>query len=115
MKIAAYKGQAGRLKPNNDLLEAALRIHSVEARHAAHIRFARRINGFDATVKPWIIGNDKTKGPLEPTYKREAKHVKVIFSINNIGGYKTGNAGTSSFDEQLHMNEVLDIVKPFMA
>ncbi|MEJ7609846.1 MAG: ferritin-like domain-containing protein [Ferruginibacter sp.] len=114
--VAAYKGQAGRLKPNNDLLEAALRIHSVEARHSAHIRFARRMNGFDTTVKPWIIGNDNTKGTaLAPIYKREAKHRKLIFNINNIGGYKTGNAGTSSFDQQLHMNEVLDILKPFMA
>ena len=33
--VAAYKGQAGNLKSNGDILTAALRIHSAEARHAA--------------------------------------------------------------------------------
>jgi len=44
--VKAYKGQAGNLITSPTLLTAALRIHSVEARHAAEIR---RIRG----VKPW--------------------------------------------------------------
>ena len=40
--VAAYKGQAGNLKGNGDILTAALQIHSVEARHAAVVR---RIGG----------------------------------------------------------------------
>jgi len=45
--VRAYKGQAGRLLINGDdkadvALESALRIHSVEARHAAKIRRMRR-------------------------------------------------------------------------
>ncbi|MBA3890160.1 MAG: ferritin-like domain-containing protein [Gemmatimonadaceae bacterium] len=45
--VRAYKGQAGRLLINGDdradvALESALRIHSVEARHAAKIRRIRR-------------------------------------------------------------------------
>ncbi len=36
--VAAYKGQAGNLIANDDLLTVALQIHSVEARHAAIVR-----------------------------------------------------------------------------
>ena len=67
--VAAYKGQAGNLMENGDILTAALQIHSVEARHAAAVR---RIGGkkawdgaFDepmskdevlATAKPFLKG-----------------------------------------------------------
>ncbi len=44
--VAAYKGQAANLIDNDDLLTAALQIHSVEARHAAIVR---HIGG----KKPW--------------------------------------------------------------
>lgn len=40
--VRAYKGQAGNLLSNKTVLEAALRIHSVEARHAARVRRMRR-------------------------------------------------------------------------
>jgi hypothetical protein len=36
--VAAYKGQATNVMGNDDILTAALRIHSVEARHAAIVR-----------------------------------------------------------------------------
>jgi len=55
--VRAYKGQAGRLLINgNDAadvaLESALRIHSVEARHAAKIRRIRRQrNPSDTTLR----------------------------------------------------------------
>jgi len=39
--VKAYKGQAGNLITSSSLLTAALRIHSVEARHAAEIRRIR--------------------------------------------------------------------------
>jgi len=44
--VAAYKGQAGNLAGGGDLLQTALQIHSVEARHAAEVR---RIGG----RSPW--------------------------------------------------------------
>lgn len=44
--VAAYKGQAGVVAVNDDILTAALQIHSVEARHAAIVR---KIGG----KKPW--------------------------------------------------------------
>jgi hypothetical protein len=52
--VRAYKGQAGILLANSQpaILEAALRIHSVEARHASRIRRMRRIAaGAGATVR----------------------------------------------------------------
>lgn len=113
--VGAYKGQASGLKSSNDLLTAALRIHSMEARHAAHIRFIRMMNGY-AKVKPWIVGDDNTKGtPLERIYQRESDHRQVVINLEGIGGYDVGNAATSSFDEPLHKDEVLAIVKPFLA
>ena len=50
--VRAYKGQAGRLLINGDskadvALESALRIHSVEARHASKIRRIRRSMNMD--------------------------------------------------------------------
>ncbi len=52
--VRAYKGQAGRLLINGDdkadvALESALRIHSVEARHASKIRRLRRSLNMDDT------------------------------------------------------------------
>ncbi|HEY0252154.1 MAG TPA: ferritin-like domain-containing protein, partial [Kofleriaceae bacterium] len=39
--VAAYKGQAGNLMGNGLMLTTALRIHSVEGRHAAEVRRIR--------------------------------------------------------------------------
>jgi len=52
--VAAYKGQAANLIENDDLLTAALQIHSVEARHAAQVR---RIGG----KKAWDGAFDEPK------------------------------------------------------
>lgn len=52
--VAAYKGQAGNLISNGDILTVALQIHSVEARHAAEVR---KIGG----KKPWDDAFDKPK------------------------------------------------------
>ena len=66
--VAAYKGQAGNLM-GTPALAVALRIHSVEARHAAEVRRIRGILGFDgpldqpldkfavlAAAGPFIVG-----------------------------------------------------------
>ncbi|MEX2514464.1 MAG: ferritin-like domain-containing protein [Cyclobacteriaceae bacterium] len=44
--VRAYRGQAGNLIKNGDLLTAALQIHSVEARHASEIRRLRCLKGW---------------------------------------------------------------------
>nr|WP_052232098.1 ferritin-like domain-containing protein [Methylobacterium sp. ZNC0032] len=50
--VAAYAGQAPALMGSNAALTTALRIHSVEARHAAEVRIVRG-------VRPWKGANDK--------------------------------------------------------
>ena len=56
--VRAYKGQAGNLMSDGDLLTAALQIHSVEAMHAWQIR---RLRG----QKGWIVGSDRGGLPAE--------------------------------------------------
>ena len=52
--VAAYKGQAANLMANGAILQTALQIHSVEARHAAIVR---KIGG----KKSWDAAFDKPK------------------------------------------------------
>jgi hypothetical protein len=73
--VRAYKGQAGALL-GNPVLTTALQIHSVEARHAAHIR--TMLNAAGATgLKPWItlgpgnIGNDTGVAAVNAVYAGE--------------------------------------------
>ena len=66
--VAAYKGQAGNLIENGDILTVALQIHSVEARHAAEVRRIRGEKSWDgafdepmtkeavlAAAKPFLV------------------------------------------------------------
>ena len=111
--VRAYKGQAGNLLNAKPVLQAALQLHSVEARHAAHIRMARRMNGFDSDVRPWIVGDDHSAStPLAAVYKGEDNHVQAGI---DVADFKVGDAATSGFDEPLTKDQVLNIVKPFFA
>ena len=114
--VRAYKGQAGALLMTGDILEAALNIHSVEARHASHIRQMRKLNS-NADVKPWITGKD-TGGigaGVQATYDGEENTTQAGVSIINIGGQTiSANAASESFDEPLSKTQVLAIVDPFI-
>ena len=114
--VRAYKGQAGNLMSNNDLLTAALNIHSVEARHASHIRQMRKANGAD--VKPWITGNN-TGGigsSVAASYAGEEETLQAGISIVNVGGATISAAAASeAFDEPLTKEQVTAIVTPFFA
>ncbi|HPH91607.1 MAG TPA: ferritin-like domain-containing protein [Ferruginibacter sp.] len=113
--VRAYKGQAGNLMSNNDVLTAALNIHSVEARHAAHIRQMRKARG--ANVKPWITGNDSGIGPsVQASYNGEEITTQAGVNIVNIGGFTISSAAASeAFDEPLTKEQVTTIVTPFFA
>jgi len=117
--VRAYKGQAGYLVSNNEVLEAALKIHSVEARHAAHIRRMRR-DGQSAAVKPWITGKDLGGLPalVQPIYNGEEVTTQANVPITGImsGGVTISAAAASeAFDEPLTTEEVTAIVTPFLA
>ncbi|MBE8720687.1 ferritin-like domain-containing protein [Sphingobacterium pedocola] len=118
--VRAYKGQAAILKGNKVVLTAALQIHSVEARHASHIRQMRRARGgAAANQKPWITGaNDSGIGAVvDPIYAGEDNKVQAsvdITSLNGVGGKVSVNAATQSFDEPLTAAAVLDIAQLFI-
>ena len=110
--VRAYKGKAGDLLGLADVavpnvgtinpLQSALQIHSVEARHAAHIRTMR---GQTA----WINGN----GDLDtlPAYTGATPESNITQSgvdITKLGPGYTATEAQASFDELLTQAEVTD-------
>ncbi len=117
--VRAYKGQANNanLMANNDVLDAALRIHSVEARHASHVRYVRRMKNADTTIKGWITGNTPTVAAVAASYTGEDNTNQagvMITSLPGVSGTVSANAATEAFDEPLTMSAVLTIVDPFI-
>ncbi len=121
--VRAYKGQAPALLRNQVVLTAALNIHSVEARHASHLRQMRRARGgAAAAIKPWITGaNDTGIGSaVDASFAGEDNVTQGGVNITTLNGATAGtkisvNAATECFDEPLTMPQVLAIVTPFLA
>lgn len=115
--VRAYKGRAAELVKGGDLLTAALKIHSVEARHAAHIRQMRRDAGQATTLKPWITQNQSGIGSaaVQTSYNGEENTTQAGVQITGIGGQTmiTSDAASEAFDEGLTPAQVLAIVNPF--
>ncbi|MEI9943600.1 MAG: ferritin-like domain-containing protein [Chitinophagaceae bacterium] len=121
--VRAYKGQASQtaLMANNDVLTAALNIHSVEARHASHIRQMRKANGglvpAGVNVKPWITLNQSgiQSANVQASYDGEELTTQATVNIINVGGQTiSASAASEAFDEPLSMAQVLAIVDPFI-
>lgn len=119
--VRAYKGQAGNLISSNVVLAAALRIHSVEARHAAHVREIRRRNGLlvpaGVLLQPWITLNESGIGtPLvQPSYDGEELTTQAGVNVVGINGFNiTSEDASEAFDEPLTKAQVLAIVDPFI-
>lgn len=112
--VRAYKGGAGALMSNDDILTAALQIHSVEARHAAHIRSMRFARGVEIT--PWITGIvSGVAGPVAGNYLGEDVTKQLGISIPGINGKDISvQDATEAFDEPLSMDDVLKLVDPFL-
>ncbi|MBD2722937.1 MULTISPECIES: ferritin-like domain-containing protein [Hymenobacter] len=115
--VRAYKGRAGDLLGLADVtitgigtinpLQSALQIHSVEARHAAHIRYMRN-------QTPWITGTgDLDSQPhytgAIPESNTTQSNVNLI-AANSITPNTTYSAAdaAASFDEILTPAEVTD-------
>lgn len=124
--VRAYKGQAPNLQSNKTVLTAALNIHSVEARHASHIRQMRR--ALDAAIpsgqkplKPWITLNysgidfPPAQSVINLSYAGEEIKNQAGVEIVGLGGtFNTTSAASEGFDEPLTMAQVLAIVDPFI-
>jgi rubrerythrin len=115
--VRAYKGQAGNLM-GSPYLETALNIHSVEARHASHIRQMRKApaGGGVTALKPWITGsNDSGVAAANAVYAGEDNVTQATITITNINGMGTSvNAATEAFDEPLTKDAVLAIAGLFI-
>jgi hypothetical protein len=130
--VRAYKGQAPNLMSNKVVLEAALRIHSVEARHAAKIRRLRRQTGAPPVVRlsgtvsgggAAAAGAANVSNPpaavvaaLEAIYAGEGNttHAGInLGSLPNLPAGMDAAALSESFDEPLTKAEVRAIVQPF--
>jgi hypothetical protein len=112
--VRAYKGQAGNLQNADDVLTAALQIHSVEARHAAEVR---RLRGkrTNTMIKPWVENEDSDGAP-EAVYAGESNttHAGIdLVAIDSLNALSM-EAKTRAFDEPLSRSQVLAIVKPFV-
>ncbi|MEO6055329.1 MAG: ferritin-like domain-containing protein [Gemmatimonadales bacterium] len=105
--VRAYKGQAGNVASQAEVLTTALRIHSVEARHAAAVRLLAQSPG----VKGWITGDDSAPAPLQPTYAGEDITTQLGVDLLAFG---SAAAASEAFDEPLTQAEVEAIVAPFI-
>lgn len=139
--VRAYKGGAPNLNTatTKDILEVALNIHSVEARHSSRIRSFRRggIQGTGA-VKSWITPDETTNAaplpnngvPNAPTavspYLAGNPAANFPAENNTLQGTPPANvqtiatgvsatAGAEAFDEPLDAATVKAIAKNFAA
>jgi hypothetical protein len=131
--VRAYKGQAPNLMSNSVVLEAALRIHSVEARHASKIRRLRRQTGAPAIVKysgtvsgtgSAAAGAGNISSPpaaavaaLDLIYAGEdnVTHAGINTSVSTglPSNVNATVAAQEAFDEPLTKDQVRTIVQPF--
>ncbi|MFC5410166.1 ferritin-like domain-containing protein [Larkinella bovis] len=123
--VRAYKGQAACLleqdtETSRTVLKVALRIHSVEARHAAAVRYMR-------DLRVWPSGGQNGMEPDPRIYANEdvanqdgTHNLVDYFNMpeNKMKLYSPDMAIRSvyeSFDEPLTASEVLAIAGPFLA
>lgn len=131
--VRAYKGQAVNLMSDSVRLEAALRIHAVEARHASKIRRMRRATGAPTQVRyaGYIQGDgidaagasNLTSPPAAVTaaftaiYAGEGNTTQGGVNLTTLGNVPSdidrAVAATMAFDEPLTKAQVIAIVQPF--
>ncbi|MCE4064712.1 ferritin-like domain-containing protein [Chryseobacterium gleum] len=104
--VRAYKGQAGNVMSNKVVLQAALQIHSVEARHASQVRRMRANKG-------WIELADGGSMPsaTNPVYAGEDNTNQAGFNTGTLFG---AAAGSAAYDEILSGSDAQAIASLFI-
>jgi rubrerythrin len=114
--VRAYKGQAPILK-GMPVLTTALQIHSVEARHASHLRQMTAAS-LGVALKPWISysanGNDTGISQVDAVYAGEQNTLIAGIQIMGIATGVTQTAAAESFDEFLTGSAVKTIANIFI-
>ncbi len=111
--LRACKGQISNFKNNKDLFRQIVQFHSVDARHAAAVRWLRAQTTGQA-IKPWIEYNEPNGAPTaiyngEETTQQNGINVESLTAIQSISlGQKT-----AAFDEPLTRDQINEIVNPF--
>ena len=124
--VRAYKGQAPNLLAlgQRATLLQALRIHSVEARHASEVRRLRGNFSETAPNKGWITGVavDAPANPIAGVYTAGAAGFPAEDNTTHGGvnaatlpGVGSAAAIQEAWDEPLDMLRVLTIADPFIA
>jgi hypothetical protein len=138
--VRAYKGQAVNLMSSPTILETALRIHSVEARHASRIRRIRRLSAsapITVRLSGTIVGGDAAAAGLTDlgtnatavtaTFTRiygpgsssasapsEANTIQAGVDVASLSGAAFGiDTAQGAFDEPLDRADVVAILQPF--
>lgn len=127
--VRAYKGQAPELMSDPVRLEAALRIHSVEARHASKIRRLRRQTGAPPVVRfsGYVAGGGAGAAgagniatppaavvdAFNKIYAGEDNTTHLNVNVANLPNLPAGTDTTQAFDEPLTKAAVVSIVQPF--
>ncbi len=116
--VRAYKGQAGNLVSNRDILEIALRIHSVEARHAAEIRLVRGLtpyaNETDTGGVPAAVYAGENNTTHIPGIDLIALTKPKLLFQDGGSQERTEKFVRESFDEPLTKEQVVAIAGPFI-
>ena len=108
--VRAYKGQAGELLADPQILEYALQVHSVEARHAAIARRLAATVTANPAMKGWITGKE---GAVPAIYAGEDNMTQGGVNLKGLAS-KSDAAVTEAFDEPLTKEAVLAIAGPFI-
>lgn len=114
--VRAYKGQAPNLMDNDALLTVALQIHSVEARHASRVRRLRDKKGWvTSTDYDGIAGFEAATAAI---YQNEMNTTHLGIDVTNVAKLVpegvTELAVEEAWDEPLSMEQVVNIVTPFI-
>lgn len=104
--VRAYKGGAAGLLQSPDFLDTALRIHSVEARHASEVRAVRGRSR-------WIESDQTDAAPIAAVYAGEDNTTHAgadVTTISSVGREQI----TEAWDEPLGVDDVNAIAGMFI-
>jgi hypothetical protein len=135
--LRAYKGQTGNLISDPPRLETVLRIHSVEARHAARFRRIRRMAdptnttlrysgtilgggaaaagaGAQSTAVTAVLEKIYGQGTNSTSAPSEANVIQAGVTITSLTTAPFGiGPAQEAFDEPLDRSDIVAIVQPF--